>query len=269
MNQKVSTIDPFFTPAIQWSESPASTDINLPSVRPDSTWSDFTWTDPLALDLDENLLKKYLDDKVFSPLGLLPSSRWNFLSTKKASVFNLNEYSTYCDKKVKIYKVELDNSTTRQEQTIDINKEIENLFELANEEEFEDGMESGFSKKLISLIIEYGANLIEELMPIFINEKANAEIISEALRWIGRIEHPETENIRLWLLERCLFCSLPSIRDGATLGLASMNDLSAKYSLRKAIKKEPIKELREDMKETLLELETYEDAATFKKDQEK
>ena len=92
------------------------------------------------------------------------------------------------------------------------------------------------------------------------------EIISEALRWIGRLEHPETEYCRLWLLESSLFCSSPFIRDGAILGLASLNDPAAIPFIRKAIDKEPIRELQEDMKEIVSQLEICSDVIPIQED---
>ena len=267
MIQEVSTVDPTLASDIPWNESIARTDINLPTFRRTFKNPESTWTALSELGLDENALKRYLDYRTASlhgPFFFL----WNFVFPKQNILSSMIEHSTYRDKKIRIYQVELDNSTTRQEQISEFNKEVDNLFDLASEEEFEDGMESEFSRTLISFIIEHGNNSIEILAPIFMNEKANAEIISEALRWIGRIEHPETKNIRLWLLERCLFCSSPLVRDGAILGLASMNDPTAIYFLRKAISKESIKELREDMKDVMFQLEACEDATASEENQE-
>ena len=268
MNQEVSTVDKTISSDVPWGESFARTDINLHKVRSTFKKPEFTWTALPELGFDENVIMRYLDDKTADLHGsfFFP---WNFIFPKPGIFSETIEHSTYGDKKIQVYKVELDNSTTRQNQIVDLNNEVENLIELANDLEFEDGMVSGFSKKLISFIERHGGNSIEALAPIFISEEVNAEIISEALRWIGRIEHQDTKNMRLWLLERCLFCSSPLIRDGATLGLASMNESSAKSFLIKAIQKESIKELREDMKEVLLELENLEDAAAFKKDSKK
>ncbi len=161
-----------------------------------------------------------------------------------------------------IRQIEQDNKTSQEKQIIDFNTKTEKLFELAIEEEFEDGVESSFSNKLQSFIKEHGNDGLLVLLPIFINEKVNAEIISEALRWIGRLEHPDTHYLRLWLLEKCLFCSSPSIRDGAILGLASMNDPAAISYIKKAIDKEPISALQQDMKEIVSQLETCTNAIT-------
>jgi hypothetical protein len=93
------------------------------------------------------------------------------------------------------------------------------------------------------------------LTPIFINEQINPDIIAEALQWIGRIEHIPTHNDRQQLLERCLFCSSPYIRDVAALGIASMNDPCTIPSLKLAIAKVTIFELRKDMKQVLLQMD--------------
>ncbi|MCK4296646.1 MAG: HEAT repeat domain-containing protein [Candidatus Marinimicrobia bacterium] len=266
MSQEVSTVNPTFSPSILWSEGIASTDINLYPVRYTTKDLKAPSTYLLEMYVNENDLKRYLDYKTASLYSPFFFFRDSFFP--KQTIFSdLMENATYGSNKIRIYQVELDNSTASQEQILDINEDVESLFELANEEEFEDGMESEFSRKLISFIIEHGNNSIEALVPILISEKANAEIISEALRWIGRIEHLETESLRLWLLEYCLLCPSPSVRDGATLGLASMNDPSAIIFLKVAIDKESINELREDMKQVLSQLETSEDAASFEKNQ--
>ncbi len=172
------------------------------------------------------------------------------------------EPMTYDTEKVEIRHFEPDNITSQEKQKLDLNTEAEKLFDLAFEEDFEDGVESSFSKKLLSFIKEYGNVAIGVLPPIFLNQQINPEIISEALRWIGRLEHSKTQYFRLWLLESCLSSNSASIRDGAILGLASLNDPAAISYIKTAIDKEPIKGLQDDMKEILTQLETYTDVIT-------
>ncbi len=87
-------------------------------------------------------------------------------------------------------------------------------------------------------------------------EQVNAEVASESLRWLGHIEHPKTYDNRLWLLERSLFCSSARVRDGAALGLASLDDPHAIPYLRRAIQRENCIELRKDIKQVLIQLES-------------
>lgn len=204
----------------------------------------------------EETARTYLDLEISKPVQ------------KEAAVTATVSYSYAVELQIgkKILRVEQDNKTSQEEQIVDLNTKADKIFELAIEEEFEDGIETSFSKKLQFFIKKHGNDGIGVLALIFINEKVNAEIISEALRWIGRLEHPETEYFRLWLLESSLFCSSPFIRDGAILGLASLNDPAAIPFIRKAIDKEPIRELQEDMKEIVSQLEICSDAIPIQED---
>ena len=96
---------------------------------------------------------------------------------------------------------------------------------------------------------------MEVLAYLIVYEKVNAEIASEALRWLGRMDHPVSYHYRLWLLERGLRCSSAIVRDGATLGLASLDDHHAVTYLKQTIQREPCEELRKDMGQVLIQLE--------------
>jgi len=150
----------------------------------------------------------------------------------------------------------LENFTTHQGVHKDLNQKMLALFEAAKEQNFEDGMESEFSKELIDLVKESGVGAIAALAHLIIEEKVNPEVASEALRWLGRINHPASYPRRLWLLERSLRCSSARVRDGATLGLAFLDDPHARTYLRQVIQQEKIPELRADMERVLAQLES-------------
>lgn len=150
----------------------------------------------------------------------------------------------------------LENSTAQQEVPKDLDQKMIALFEAAKEQNFEDGMEGEFSKALISLIKEYGVDAIEALAHFIIEEKVNPEVASEALRWLGQIDHPVSYRRRLWLLERSLRCSSARVRDGAALGLAFLDDPHAIPYLKQAIQQEQVSELRVDMEQVLAQLES-------------
>jgi hypothetical protein len=134
--------------------------------------------------------------------------------------------------------------------------QIEYIFGEAKNEYFEDGMESRFSRKLISLIRKYKQDAIEAITCLIVYEKVNPEVASEALRWIGRMEHPESYMFRRWLLERSITLSSPYVKEGALLGIASMDDKHAIKYLQKAIETESCNELKADMKQVLEQLES-------------
>jgi hypothetical protein len=59
----------------------------------------------------------------------------------------------------------------------------------------------------------------------------------------------------LWLLEKCLESSSIFVRDGAILGIASLDDPFAISAVRKAIEKEACEGLRQNMQAVLQQLE--------------
>jgi hypothetical protein len=161
-----------------------------------------------------------------------------------------------------------ENSTAYQQQPEALCAKMAALFAAAKDEYFEDGMESEFSRGLIRLIGEYGEKAVIELAFLILHDQVNAEIAAEALRWLGHMEGPggpaptqsrqdmRSYQRRLWLLERSLFTTSARLRDGAALGLASLDDPHAIRHLRKAIAQEPYPELRSDMVQVLAQLET-------------
>lgn len=148
-----------------------------------------------------------------------------------------------------------ENATSLRARSQAIDQHFQRLFEAAREETFEDGVESQLSKGIGLLIRRHGESAIESLTYFIIGEKTNTEIAAEILRWLGRIKHPSTRASRLWLLKRSLFCSSATVRDGALLGLASLDDPATIPHLKQAIEREKIVELREDMQQVLTQLE--------------
>ena len=277
MNQETKTINPtIINDEKVWFDISARTDVDFMSnlfwSRPQTQISDTTWPENQRTELEDIFtLEKYPYQSVY-PIQFIVNERgYNVKTSDVASGFISSDTSKISGKKLKKYHEWLVNSTVQQENLDDIDKKIEELFDFAKEQEFEDGMESEFSRGLISFIKKHGNDAVKAMTPIFIHEEKNAEILSEALRWIGRLEHPSSDLYlnRLWLLERCLFCSSPQVRDGATLGLASLNDPHAIYYLKQTIKREKYSELREDMEQVLLQLEDTANATRFEKDQEK
>lgn len=131
---------------------------------------------------------------------------------------------------------------------------FDSLFRSVRELRFEDGMESYFSEHLISLVRTYGPFSKDILAQIFEDSTISPEVLSEALRWLGRMEDQPSYEARLWLLERALNSSSPTVRDGASLGLASLDDPRAARYLQAAIESEQIPDLRRDMEDVLSQL---------------
>jgi len=137
----------------------------------------------------------------------------------------------------------------------ELEKKASALFISAREQIFEDGMESGFSREIAALISSHGRAAMEVIIPLLLSDWLNPEVTSEALRVVGRIHHPPTYRDRLWLLERGLYSPSARVRDGATLGLAYLDDPIAITPLKYAIERESVPELRQDMEQVLAQLE--------------
>lgn len=147
-----------------------------------------------------------------------------------------------------------DSSTAQFTDLRGIEQRVCTIFADAEEQVFEDGIESDFSRELLALISLYGRVAIDPIVRLIISESANKEIAAEALRAIGRIRQSSTHRDRLWLLEHGLYSSSARVRDGATLGLAYLDDPVAVIPLKLAIEREQIPELREDMQQVLDQL---------------
>lgn len=147
------------------------------------------------------------------------------------------------------------NSPAQQDRLEEIRRKTETLFQAARGQYFEDGVESEFSNGLSALVEKHGEAVIKTIARLADSEIVHAEVMSEALRWLGRMNHPSTYHSRLWLLEGSLFSPSARVRDGAALGLAAMDDPHALTYLKQAIQMEKQAELREDLKQVLTQLE--------------
>lgn len=134
----------------------------------------------------------------------------------------------------------------------DIDANLGEIFKLARWESFEDGVESDFSRALLSFIEQHG-RLAMEAVDFFIRSASGAdEIIAEALRWLGHMGgHPQTYEYRFYILVKSLEYLSPQVRDGALLGLSFLDDLRAVPPIEEAIKNEKCEGLREDMKQVI------------------
>jgi len=118
-----------------------------------------------------------------------------------------------------------------------ISNKIEKLFISVNIEELEDGNTGCFTDNLSNLIMKYpmAMSCISQLI---LNQKINQSVAAETLKHLGYLKHESSYQERLTLLEKALSCSDEDYRDGANLGIASMDDPHAIPFLRKAINKE-------------------------------
>ena len=147
-------------------------------------------------------------------------------------------------------------SATRQTQDTVPDAALENIVLSARGIRFEDGMENDFSRRLVHFVSAYGDRAVNSLNKAILDRKISPEIASEALTWLARVKDPRTYESRLRLLIKALLSPSSQVRDGASLGLALLDDPAAIPWTHLAVQLERNKELREDMAKVLSQLES-------------
>lgn len=141
---------------------------------------------------------------------------------------------------------------------------FEAVFQRGARELFEDGIESEFIRELEQLVRAYGTQSQDILTRLFEDDNLSAEVRAEAMRWVGIAEMALPRESRLWLLEKGLTSTSAPVRDGAALGLASMNDANAIPYLERAASTETIDELRASMEQVLTQLKSQNYSANVR-----
>lgn len=136
--------------------------------------------------------------------------------------------------------------------------QLGSIFLKAANERFESGVISDFAKDIIAVVYNHGGRAVEEIGALMLSEAGNPLVSAEALRSLGQIAHPTTYRERLWVLQRSLRCSSPITRDGATIGLAWLDDPAAIQALEAAIDRETYVGLKQDMQRLLRQLRRRE-----------
>jgi hypothetical protein len=122
--------------------------------------------------------------------------------------------------------------------------EVRLLFDQGATEFFHDGLHSHFSRRLLDLLARHGGVALHAIAQYLVSDIAKEDVVSEALRWIADYRDPATMTERGRLLRRSLRSSLPRVRDGAVLGLSTLDDPRALPFLEEARQAESIHELR-------------------------
>ncbi len=125
--------------------------------------------------------------------------------------------------------------------------EIEGLFLAARDEDFKDGFDSPLSLALQALVLKHGETALQILSERILDERTSPDAAAEALRCLGEMENPGTQEARRRLLERGLDCSSHVARDGAVIGLSDLRDPRTIRALERAAAREDYRLLRANM----------------------
>ena len=167
------------------------------------------------------------------------------------------------DREIEQFRIEaLDSSTTAIDLATEhlnrkyVSKRVQQLFSLASFLDLEPGMENAFSIGLENAIERHGESALSEIQSIILEDRTKSSIAMEALQYIGRMNSHHWKTQRRKLLEQCLLHSRSAwVRDGAGLGLASLDDPRSMEAVRVAIAKESSKSLKKDLESVLEQLE--------------
>lgn len=138
---------------------------------------------------------------------------------------------------------------------------LDDLFVNAENETFEDGMDTAFSINLRRIIQYSGVNAVDVLDNILSSNHVNAEIAEEVLRQIGYMNDTHTHRHRLDLLKCQLKSSNSRIRDAASIGISAMDDPEAIPDIQKAINDKRNRNLRQDLEMVLAQLQDTKDTS--------
>ena len=137
----------------------------------------------------------------------------------------------------------------------DIEILLDRQFTAAHEEQFEPGMESDFARGLDRLFRYASGAVLNSLKARLSADTRDPEVLAELLRWVGRQNTEFVRGAVVDLLSDALNHSSSLVRDAAAMGLASLRDPVVIPHLMRAIEKETVPELQEDLKDLVSSLE--------------
>lgn len=128
---------------------------------------------------------------------------------------------------------------------------LEEVFGLAAGENFEDGVETEFSRRLEGFVKYHSKVGISLLQSAISKERFREQYIAEALLWIGDMEHENTKDVRRRLLENALDSESVFIKDAAVSGLSYLGDPKSISRLSKAQEEEASQAVRINIESVL------------------
>lgn len=142
------------------------------------------------------------------------------------------------------YEATIESGTVAVECDPELVDQIRELFKQGASEFFQDGVHSHFSRVLLATIAQHSHVAFRGIYEYLVSSDANADVMSEALRWLADFNDPATFAQRWSILQRALRSRSSRVRDGAILGFAALDDPRARPLLLEARNVEQIPELQ-------------------------
>ncbi|MDE2748338.1 MAG: hypothetical protein OXI34_05200 [Chloroflexota bacterium] len=136
-----------------------------------------------------------------------------------------------------------------------VKNEVERLFSLATFIDLEPGMANEFSDGLEQVVERHGTKALDAIKRMILDEETASSIAMEALKYIGNADSVSWHDERRLMLEDCLRRSHSAwVRDGAGLGLSSLDNPRSIPAIERAVTNESSKALKEDLELVLKQL---------------
>jgi hypothetical protein len=101
----------------------------------------------------------------------------------------------------------------------------------------------------------HGTSYIDTIESLIVQQNVKPQLASEALVALGRIAHPDTQAQRFNILVKMLEQPAAIVRDGAVIGLSLLDVLDAIPYLRKAMAREKLAMLKENIQIAIADIE--------------
>jgi hypothetical protein len=148
------------------------------------------------------------------------------------------------------------NSTViRHESSRILEEQLDRLFVAAEDEQFEQGMESRFAARLQSISNRAPLAVLVSLSNRLMDPDRSPEVLAEMLCWTARQDASAIRGCAADILRLGLRHSSPIVRDSAMTGLACLLDNEAVVALRQALEEETVPEVRQDLEDLILSLD--------------
>lgn len=135
-----------------------------------------------------------------------------------------------------------------------VESQLKYLWSIGEDEYFEDGMENKFFREIGSFISKFGPFGLESFYDLYCKTNSNLEVISESLKYFGRMEDQGTEEIRFCLLVHHLKHPSYRIKDAAVIGLVHLNDQNAIGYLQDIFEDEVDVDFLNDLEQAIMDL---------------
>ena len=134
-------------------------------------------------------------------------------------------------------------------------KRLDELLRIGEEQAFEEGINDPFTQELEWLVGHYASQVLQPLAQRLAAESIDPVVAAHIFRLLGRIDASATRAERRQILVQGLFSRSARVRDGAALGLATLDDPAAIPYLRTAVDRERVAEVRADLEQVRERLE--------------